>query len=65
MTTPTIIQLPYKAPRKTRKQEPLRYVVKWIIGDTVYFQWFKRDSAACAFLNRLVDDGINAYLTNK
>jgi hypothetical protein len=58
-------QLPYKAPRKVRKQEPLRYVVKWIIGDTMYFQWFKRDSAACAFLNRLVDDGIDAYLTNK
>jgi hypothetical protein len=58
-------QLPYIAPRKTRKQEPLRFVVKWVIGDTVYFQWFKRDSAACAFLNRLVDDGINAYLTNK
>ena len=61
----TIIQLPYIAPRKPRKQEPLRFVVKWIIGDTMYFQWFKRDSAACAFLNRLVDDGINAYLTNK
>tara|TARA_R110002126_G_scaffold4382_14_gene23054 strand:- start:1315 stop:1503 length:189 start_codon:yes stop_codon:yes gene_type:complete len=58
-------QLPYIAPRKARKQEPLRFVVKWVIDDTVYFQWFKRDSAACAFLNRLVDDGINAYLTNK
>lgn len=65
MTTPTVQVLPYKAPRKQRKAEPNRFVVKWIIGDTMYFQWFKRDSAACAFLNRLVDDGINAYLTNK
>jgi len=57
--------IPPKALRKVRKQEPLRFVVKWVIDDTVYFQWFKRDSAACAFLNRLVDDGIDAYLTNK
>ena len=61
----TIIQLPSKAPRKARKQESLRYVVKWVVGDTMYFQWFKRDSAAVAFLNRLVNDGIEARVLMK
>ena len=56
---------PYKAPRKVRKQENLRFVVKWIQGDTMYFQWFKRDSAACAFLNQLVDQGIEARVLMK
>jgi hypothetical protein len=61
----TTIQLPSKAPRKLRKQESIRFVVKWIVSDTMYFQWFKRDSAACAFLNRLVDDGVEARILMK
>lgn len=62
---PTTTTLPYIPPRKLRKQESLRYVVKWIIGDTMYFQWFKRDSAAVAFLNRLTNDGIEARILMK
>lgn len=54
-----------KAPRKTRRQENLRFVVKWIDGDTMYFQFFKRDSAACAFLNQLVDAGFEARVLMK
>lgn len=58
-------QLPYIAPRKHRKPESLRFVVQWVIGDTMYFQWFKRDSAAVAFLNKLSDDGINCRILMK
>lgn len=54
--------LPYKAPRKTRRQETNRFCVKWGANGTVYFRWFKRDSAAVAFLNRRIDDGIQARL---
>ena len=54
-------QLPYIAPRKQRK-ESIRYVVKWIQGDTMYFQWFKRDDAACAFQQRMVDAGYQTCL---
>lgn len=57
-------QLPYIAPKK-RRSEPQRFVVKWIVGDTMYFQWFKRDSAAVSFLNRLLDDGIQARVLMK
>jgi hypothetical protein len=57
--------LPYIAPRKHRKPESSRFVVKWVVGDTMYFQWFKRDTAAVNFLNRLVDDGIQAHLLMK
>lgn len=56
--TPTTA--PYKAPRKHRKPESLRFVVKCIVGDTMYFQWFKRDTAACDFLQQLVDAGFEA-----
>jgi hypothetical protein len=57
--------IPPKALRKARKQETARYVVKWIVADTMYFQWFKRDSAACAFLNRLLEDGVEARILMK
>jgi hypothetical protein len=57
-------QLPYVAPKR-RKPETARYVVKWIVADTMYFQWFKRDSAAVAFLNRLTNDGIEARVLMK
>jgi hypothetical protein len=40
-------------------------VVKWIIADTMYFQWFKRDTAACSFLNKLLDAGIEARVLMK
>lgn len=42
---------------KRRKPEALQFVVKWIQGDTMYFRWFKRDATACAFLDKLLDDG--------
>ncbi len=61
----TVQQLPYIAPRKTRKQENLRFVVKWIEGDTMYFRWYKRDDAACAFLNRLRGAGFEARVLMK
>jgi hypothetical protein len=57
-----VTQIPYKPPRKARKQESLRFVVKWVIGDTMHFQAFKRDSAACAFLNTIVASGYDARI---
>lgn len=56
--------LPYIAPKR-RVPEPSRFVVKWIVGDTMYFQWFKRDTAACSFLNKLLDAGIEARVLMK
>lgn len=56
--------LPYIAPKR-RKTEPNRFVVKWIQGDTMYFQWFKRDAAACAFLNKLLNAGLEARVLMK
>jgi hypothetical protein len=44
--------------RKTRRPEPIRFYVKWIQGNTMYFQAFKRDNAAVRFQNRLIDDGV-------
>lgn len=44
--------------RKHRKQESLRFVVKWIENNTIYFRWYKRDSAAVQFQQKLIDDGI-------
>jgi hypothetical protein len=61
----TVQTLPYIAPRKSRVIEPNRFVVKWIIADTMYFQWFKRDTAACSFLNKLLDAGIEARVLMK
>jgi hypothetical protein len=58
--SPAVQQLPYIAPRKVRSYEPSRFVVKWIRDDTMYFRWFKRDTAACAFLNKLLDMGFEA-----
>lgn len=58
--TPTVA--PYIPPRKHRKPETSRFVVKWIQGDMMYFRWFKRDSAACAFLQRLEDAGFEARI---
>lgn len=58
-------QLPYIAPKKSRKAEPNRFVVKWIVEDTMYFQWFKRDAAACNFLNRLLEAGLEARVLMK
>ena len=61
----TVQQLPYIAPRKTRKAELPRFVVKWIEEDMMYFRWYKRDAAACAFLNRLLEAGFEARLLMK
>lgn len=60
-----VTTLPYIAPRRRRRFEPSRFVVKWIQGDTMYFRWFKRDSAACAFLNKLLDAGLEARVLMK
>lgn len=60
-----VTTFPYIAPRKARKAEPSRFVVKWIEGDTMYFRWYKRDAAACAFLNRLLEAGFEARVLMK
>jgi hypothetical protein len=59
-----VTTLPYIAPRKA-VERPSRFVVKWIQGDMMYFQWFKRDSTACAFLNKLLDAGLEARVLMK
>ena len=46
--------------QKKRKPESLRIVVKWIEGDKMFFQWFKRDAAAMRFVDELQSDGIEA-----
>ena len=45
--------------QKKRKPECLRIVVKWIDGDKMFFQWFKRDKAAMQFVDELQSDGID------
>lgn len=60
-----VTTLPYIPPRKTRKTESARFVVKWIEGDTMYFRWYKRDAAACNFLNRLLEAGFEARILMK
>lgn len=59
-----VTTLPYIAPKR-RRSEPARFVVKWIVGDTMYFQWFKRDAAAVSFLNKLLDAGLEARVLMK
>jgi hypothetical protein len=53
-----ITVIPYKAPRKHRKQECHSTVVKWIEGDMMKFRWFSRDSAAMNFVDELMELGI-------
>ena len=60
-----VTQLPYKAPRKTRKQETSVSCVKWKHSDMMCFQWFKRDSAAVKFLNTLIEQGYVATITQQ
>lgn len=59
-----VTTLPYIAPRKVAER-PSRFVVKWIQGDMMYFQWFKQDAAACSFLNTLLDAGLDARVLMK
>lgn len=40
---------------KARKHEPVRYMVKWIEGSTMYFRAFKRDNAAMKFMDYLTE----------
>lgn len=47
-----------KGERKHRKQENIRFIVKWIENNTIYFRAYKRDSAAVEFQQYLIDDGI-------
>jgi hypothetical protein len=53
-----ITVIPYKAPRKHRKQENHGTIVQWLEGDVVKFQKFHRDNAALAFVEHLTEDGI-------
>jgi hypothetical protein len=55
-------QLPYIAPKKHRKPETRKFVVKWLEGTSVNFRWYCRDSDAVAFLNHLRDQRIPARL---
>lgn len=49
---------------KARKQESVRYIVKWIVGHTMYFRAYKRDYAAIKFQEYLIEhEGIDpAYI---
>jgi hypothetical protein len=40
---------------KARKQENIRFMVKWIVGYTMYFRAYKRDSAAVRFQGYLIE----------
>lgn len=40
---------------KARKQENIRFVVKWVVGYTMHFKAYKRDSAAIAFQEYLIE----------
>jgi hypothetical protein len=53
-----ITVIPYKAPRKHRKQENHGTEVKWLEGNMVKFQRFHRDNAAMSFVDYLIDLGI-------
>lgn len=58
--------IPYKAPRKHRKQERLSTVVKWIEGNMLKFRWFSRDSMAMKFVDELMEQGIpSEYISTK
>lgn len=63
----TVTQLPYKAPRKHRRPESLRFVVSYTnyTSGTKEFRWFKRDTAAVNFLNRMIDSGFDAHIGMK
>jgi hypothetical protein len=41
--------------RKPRKQENIRFIVKWIENDTMRFRAYKRDRAACDFQEYLIE----------
>jgi len=40
---------------KQYKPEPVRFIVKWLEYDTIKFRAFKRDNAACNFMDYMVD----------
>lgn len=45
---------------KARRYEPYRFVVKWIVGNMMYFREFKRDASAVIFQQYLIDvEGID------
>jgi len=58
-----VTTLPYIPPRKARRHESTVAIVKWKQGNMMQFRAFKRDNAAVAFLNRLIDDGYTATIT--
>ena len=42
--------------RKPRNYEPIRYTVKWIEGNMMYFRAFKRDAHAMKFQDYLIEE---------
>jgi hypothetical protein len=40
---------------KKRKHEEYRFIVKWIVGCTMYFRPFKRDAAAVRYQEFLIE----------
>ena len=57
--------LPYKPPRKARKQESNVSCVKWKDAPMVHFRWFKRDTAAVKLCNTLIEQGYTATITQQ
>jgi hypothetical protein len=62
-----ITTLPDKAPRKTRRQEALRFCVAYTnyTSGAKEFRWFRRDTAAVNFLNKIIDQGFDAHISMK
>ena len=67
MDTVKVVKLPYKAPRKNRRQESLRFCVCWTnyTSGVKEFRWYRRDSSAVTFLNTLIDQGFDAHISMK
>ena len=40
---------------KSRKPESNSFIVKWIVGHTMYFRHYKRDTAAVKFQEYLIE----------
>lgn len=41
---------------KKRKQENLKFAVKWIVGNYMFERWYKRDHAAVKFQQFLIEE---------
>jgi hypothetical protein len=48
--------------RKPRNHEGVKYIVKWISNNTMYFRFYKRDYAAVKFQEYLIErEGIDPF----